>query len=1073
MSTQIGIEEYPLTTPSEGGIEEYPVEEQIYRNPLPTDKAQSPLGQFLHTQVYGGQEEEVARKSRELQGIPPQREITPTQVAGAAMVLPMGIAFIENPIAAGIGLATYTALDKAFNLRNLVPEDARPEVGDVAQALDFAVKGVAMAGGFGAWTKWAPKPLPKPKPQLQLPGPEGRVLEFPLAKERLALPPTGKIYGEAPREQKLLTTPTIESKVELPTIPIEGKVIKPWVGYEVTGTKGDVIQHGVVQMGEDRLNTLRQRPNFRVLAVSDVKPLLSEFTPKETNLPEAKYQPFYTEAPHTPIEEAAKPPETSGLSVVKGEELGIVPPTSPTPTDMYSGIPIQPIVADLGRAANGIGRAAQEFIKQVPLSEKNADMAVDAWYQQGNRGDLLSRFMAEGLQKTIPSLVRRKVITNAMEGNVGVRQLTPVEKATLDTARSSYNQLFEVAKQEGIVKEYIDNYVTHIYSDPLHKVQATLSKWRHGLAKTFKYGKQRTIPTIPEAKALGLHPIEDIGVLLPEYSRQLFRTLSNRRLIDTMKELVDEDGVPLANKPEIARMISELTDPGLTYNKWGGMWRSFRGGVKRAIMLNPAVHGWNMFSVVVNETNFSIPKAIGVMREGGKLWGGQDKVLMEMADNGLNIGGHIGVELRERIYHSPDPDAQGIFAEWGHGLGRMKDWSDRVLWDGIVRNGMVGLYQLEKSRLLKGGKLSDKEAGRAASHVINDFMGMLPNHWMTAFERSAGSHLLLARNWTYSNLRMLTGAMGKYSQVKGMKNFLRHKALSPDQLSATQKIYLSHLVKGVFGLLMYSNLLQLGALSLRAKREGKTLAEGWRDGSIHMTWENEGNKKFDIDTGVRAKDGAPLYLVNPLFRYIRDYMGWVTDPARTLYNKAEPVLKSSLEALINYEPWRRKAVTEREGIVGMVDKLEHAGMGMTPWRQTAEPGMGIALEPKRVLTPLERFAPLAGTWTTRGLIYPSLTLKEMSRRDKEEFALTLSPSELTQLRHMVRQGRISGDIAHKLMKFRKEQLGRMDVVDERIDLLLQQGRKQDAIDLMRQSRRYTSIEGFRGRLLKFKQRTQK
>lgn len=68
---------------------------------------------------------------------------------------------------------------------------------------------------------------------------------------------------------------------------------------------------------------------------------------------------------------------------------------------------------------------------------------------------------------------------------------------------------------EGIPLNTIDKYVQHLYTDPPEKVKAVIDRWRAGAAGRQAVGarpsftKQRSIPTLEEAKSLGLTPIED------------------------------------------------------------------------------------------------------------------------------------------------------------------------------------------------------------------------------------------------------------------------------------------------------------------------------------------------------------------------------------------------------------------------------------------------------------------------------------------------------------------------------------------------------------------------------------
>ena len=1173
----VPVENISRSTTLSTYLSEYPTEKKSY------DAEYQSAMDANDLKGMGEVQEKYLGRAKQLRGAGPERtlgEVTQVPLTGL-----MSAGAVSHPVALGIGLAGFQLMDNMFNLRRMLPQDTSPTVKDVAELLDFTIKGGILGKVMGRYTKpplstvdkggnvqvveqgqlggpntklLPPPPWYKPgtiyqqgqvtNPLAQLVGPDTKLLPppawykpgtiyqegqvtNPLAqllgpKEQLLLPgKVGTIYGELPPDMqpgviqgqpptppaglleyrepseqtgwKSAKTGEVVSEGEVPSGVVKLKPEKQWVTYKRINANGDIIQSGTVNIGDTLLEGLKNREGVIITRIATDPPIKLSYTfKKDYALPEPTYKPIVKEQ----LGRVEKVGEGAGVQVVGKEEAGIVEDTTPpqiakrtlTPEEMveqeriireewddhqkskekiikfHSGPDFEKALKDLISSYSSLSNTLRNFSSISP-SEKVVDRVVDNWGGAINRGDLTSKWIMEDIQKAVPNQVRRELIANVMEGTQPESLLAPSEVKVMSSLKRMYSDLYEFATKEDVVHSHLGNYVTHIYTDAPEVVNAKLGKWRMGLAKSFRFGKQRLIPTIAEAKMAGLHPVEDVSLVLPEYSRQLFKTIANRNLIDTLNNTFDENGIAYAKKPNVAKTIGDLTDPALTYSTWMKRYTNTRSLVKRIIMFNPAIHGWNMFSVAVNETNFNIPKAIGLIGKGGKLWKNRDQLVREMVDNGLNTTGGLGEELRTRLMHSPDPITHSIMNDIHTVKDRITKWSDEVLWEGIVRNGQIGLYQLEKGKLMKGG-LDAKSAGKAAAHILNDFFGTLPQHWMTPLERSAGSTLLLARNWTYSNLRMVSGTLGEYSDSRFLPHFLRHKGLTPEQMTAAQRVYVSHIIKGVAGLIMYSNLLQIGALTLKAKREKKDIAQAWKDGTIHMTWENPPGKKLDIDVGVRDKLGRDKYLVNPLFRYIKDYFSWGTDPARTIYNKMEPILKSSLESLLNFQPWRRKAVTEKEGIVGTMERLGHLGKGVTPWRSIVDPLTGQQSETSNVLTPIERLAPLIGTWTTSALAYPALTLRTLSTRDRHLFTDTLTPSERLQLQKQTQEGMIRGELAQKLMEFRKSQHIADSDIDQRISTLSQQGRYTEALDAIMESRRYSTRESIRRKMREWRER---
>ena len=114
---------------------------------------------------------------------------------------------------------------------------------------------------------------------------------------------------------------------------------------------------------------------------------------------------------------------------------------------------------------------------------------------------------------------------------------------------------------------------------------------------------------------------------------------------------------------------------------------------------------------------------------------------------------------------------------------------------------MVSVYSIQKGKALKGG-LTEEESRQAAAHYTKDLLGMLPKHVFSASGLLSGealNHLFFARNWTISNLRLMSGAMG-YRGQSPKTRLLQHRGLNKRQMAHLQTEYTKHLLKGVLGL---------------------------------------------------------------------------------------------------------------------------------------------------------------------------------------------------------------------------------------------------------------------------------
>ncbi len=98
-----------------------------------------------------------------------------------------------------------------------------------------------------------------------------------------------------------------------------------------------------------------------------------------------------------------------------------------------------------------------------------------------------------------------------------LKEAGPETLRAAEKAKALFAKDVALYAREGMPLHVLDNYVTHLYMDPPEVVREVLAKWRgKGIhvkeAKPF-FTLKRTVPTMEQAKALGLHPVEDVRVL--------------------------------------------------------------------------------------------------------------------------------------------------------------------------------------------------------------------------------------------------------------------------------------------------------------------------------------------------------------------------------------------------------------------------------------------------------------------------------------------------------------------------------------------------------------------------------
>ncbi|GAF89578.1 unnamed protein product, partial [marine sediment metagenome] len=241
------------------------------------------------------------------------------------------------------------------------------------------------------------------------------------------------------------------------------------------------------------------------------------------------------------------------------------------------------------------------------------------------------------------------------------------------------------------------------------------------LGTKFAHGIARTIQNYDEATKIGLIPEHKVGLKLSEYMYSLTKVAAHKNFVDLVRSMRDESGHPVATrldsreewarsyrqvnspdfaksmivkkkgrtvrvpirwKPEVADAIEEIAVPAWMQSKPYRNIRMIRGIVKRIIFLNPAIHGWNIYSDVLDEVNFNFVKAFNAIRpkgEGSKIYANQEDLTREALRANLNLAhsGRLGRRIREEIYDLLPVEGKNIIFK---GMGKLFAWNDNFLW---------------------------------------------------------------------------------------------------------------------------------------------------------------------------------------------------------------------------------------------------------------------------------------------------------------------------------------------------------------------------------------------------------
>jgi len=729
----------------------------------------------------------------------------------------------------------------------------------------------------------------------------------------------------------------------------------------------------------------------------------------------------------------------------------------------------------------------QEFFRTIRASlilDPSAKNTYDALAEMEGviaESEYVSQQVRDTWEKMVPNL-EDEILIDRYCDMPGKYQAEITERGLQNEADwliRQYKRLADVALASNSIGGIWRNYSPFLFKN-IHewmKVNPDVGVPVAGILGTrFAHGIERNLQNYDEAEKLGLIPEHKAGLKLSQYMYSLSKVVAHKNFVDTVREMVDENGhavatgldsreewardyrqvinpefaqyilskqkngsmrkVPIRWKPEVASAIEEIAVPAWTLSKPMRNIRMIKGIVKRIIFLNPAIHGWNIFSDVLDEVNFNFIKAIDAIRPGGagaKMYLNETALVRESLKANLNLAhtGRLGRQMREEIYDLVPIEGKNIITK---GMGKLFAWNDNMLWTTIVRNAQVYTYALKRKQGL---------TPKQAAAFTNDLLGTLPKRYFTNFEWGVASTFFLARNWTISNLRLLTGAMGEFGNIIPIKALTR-KDMSPADMKALAPHYIRHLIKGMFGLIMLTNLLN------------KLFTGKW-------ALENESGHKMDVKLGnFKDNKGRDMYVVMPLLRYMRDYLGWATQPRQTLLNKMEPVMKTSLELLINRCLWQNRQIMHPDAPIPekIKDAAEYALWSWTPFDQFLD-------SENEVKTRLQKLMYFTGTWIRRGSSISSNSYNTLRTEEKVEFVQTLNPKEVNELFGNLAIGRLYGEVAGKLYKFRSKKGYVKEKLDASIDKLLTGGDIVGAIEIMIESGRYKDMNAVKDRIMPY------
>lgn len=698
------------------------------------------------------------------------------------------------------------------------------------------------------------------------------------------------------------------------------------------------------------------------------------------------------------------------------------------------------------------------------------------------------------IQEDVTPAMSKRVI-KAKAGELDPTNLSPVETKLLEIYTKQMEQGAIIGKADGTLPAIIDNYWTGMFPNASAK-QIQAIKAKSLSAGSTPYSKEKFYLLPSEAEAAGLKPVYDLRELTGHWWDSIHKATAYNTLYERLGNLPTINGniavtgerlpgyfsidyAPHLSRaitgsyrkkvyihPELYEPMSILFNPKVNERAVTRALIRLNNGVKRIIMINPLIHGWNIYSDVMDEYNFRLMKTGRVVLAGEKSrllakrmgyvegkaeWNAlskekqaklNDEMLMEMAGQGIGIAETRALSTEfDNFYKKNYSELSVSDASFNKKLKNMgtrfrkaplktlRMASDNFLWDKIVKNSQISIYALTKSRARKAG-LSEAASQRVAGHYTKDLLGMLPKSVFASSGLGSSrflSFLFFARNWTISNMRLISGAMGY--RGKNLPRFLSHKGLSQKDMKFLQEQYSSHVIKGVLGTIISINMLNYAFTGIKEVLDetGKLIGYTWDKAKAHWATDNEEGHEMDIDTGTYNRMGGKVYVENLIFRYIKDYFNWYGDPVRTFLNKVHPLPKAAIEQIINMTLWNQRKIIQYPDQITMAEKVkkrtEHLLYSVTPYGQ-------FVGQPNRLRTNVEKIAPLFGTW--------------------------------------IKSGVPGGEFANKINKFIDEKKYKLDEIDKQIDLIAQTGDMSHVINELIESKRFKTIDGIKDRLQKYK-----
>lgn len=177
--------------------------------------------------------------------------------------------------------------------------------------------------------------------------------------------------------------------------------------------------------------------------------------------------------------------------------------------------------------------------------KENINDAVGRWQENGLQSEVAVYRVQKSIERLVPTKAARERLAHAVDSGK-TQGLSPKELSAYKIAREFDDRIGRMAKDAGVIKELIDNHLTHLWKndDKLKAYKELMGGTiTASMSPETRFAQARQIRSIAQGKAMGLTPLtEDISQILGTYAKDVLNAVRNKQLLDSLKATKDSSG---------------------------------------------------------------------------------------------------------------------------------------------------------------------------------------------------------------------------------------------------------------------------------------------------------------------------------------------------------------------------------------------------------------------------------------------------------------------------------------------------------------------------------------------------